>query len=153
MDEQFSLRRLVDREGCVMLVSGNVFWYYWKFDMDGAPFHTYDCDECLRKDASKMAGETGHPVSIYRTEVVHVDTGVLAEVDYDTYIKSDVWREKASAAKERALWRCQLCNKEGDYRTLHAHHRTYDRVGFEAPEDITVLCAGCHAKFHGKENG
>lgn len=70
---------------------------------------------------------------------------------YSEYIKSNAWREKALAAKERAGWHCQLCNKEGDKSTLHAHHRTYDRLGHELDADIIALCAECHAKFHGKD--
>jgi hypothetical protein len=27
---------------------------------------------------------------------------------------------------------------------LEVHHRTYTRLGFEIPEDITVLCDDCH---------
>jgi len=71
-------------------------------------------------------------------------------VNYHTYIKSLEWKERAGAAKEKAAWRCQLCNRHKDEITLHAHHRTYDRLGEELPEDITVLCADCHAKFHDK---
>ena len=68
-------------------------------------------------------------------------------VDYAEYIRSDKWKEKADAAKKHADYKCQLCNSDGK---LHAHHRTYERLGDELPEDITVLCAECHAKFHNK---
>ena len=71
-------------------------------------------------------------------------------IDYHQYIKSKVWKEKAVAAKERADYRCQICNIEGSDSTLHAHHRTYERLGAELPEDITGLCAGCHKTFHDK---
>lgn len=73
------------------------------------------------------------------------------ELDYHEYIKSPEWREKAEDAKHKAGWRCQLCNREGDSSTLHAHHRTYERLGEELPEDITILCSKCHAKFHDVE--
>ena len=69
--------------------------------------------------------------------------------DYKTYIRSDEWRDRATAAKERAGWRCQTCNVPDNQAVLHAHHRTYERLGNEEPNDITVLCAECHAKFHG----
>ena len=71
-------------------------------------------------------------------------------IDYHQYIKSGVWKEKAMDAKERADYRCQICNTAGNNSTLHAHHRTYERLGNERPEDITVLCAGCHETFHDK---
>ena len=33
------------------------------------------------------------------------------------------------------------------------HHRTYDNLGDEEPEDLVVLCRKCHATFHGKLAG
>ena len=66
---------------------------------------------------------------------------------YQEYLQSDHWKQFAADAKERAGNRCQLCNSDGE---LHTHHRTYDRLGEELPEDVVVLCADCHAKFHDK---
>lgn len=66
--------------------------------------------------------------------------------EYQAYINSPEWRAKADAAKARAGHRCQLCNRDGP---LDAHHRTYERFGGgELPEDLTVLCRGCHEHFH-----
>lgn len=76
---------------------------------------------------------------------------VKKPINYKEYIQSPEWKVKAKDAKVLAQWRCQLCNKEGDDYTLHAHHRTYERLGSELPGDITVLCSDCHAKYHGKD--
>ena len=70
------------------------------------------------------------------------------QVNYDEYIQSDSWIEFANAAKKRVKNRCQLCNVSADVIKLHAHHRTYARLGHEDCADITVLCADCHAKHH-----
>lgn len=75
-------------------------------------------------------------------------TRYRSNFDYYAYIRSEAWQEKAYDAKQRAGWRCQVCNARGP--RLDAHHRTYDRLGHELPEDITVLCSTCHAKFHDK---
>ena len=65
--------------------------------------------------------------------------------DYRAYIKnSPEWRTKADEIKDYFGNKCQLCNKNG---ILHAHHRTYKRVGEELPEDITVLCEKCHNEY------
>lgn len=64
--------------------------------------------------------------------------------DYYEYINSPEWRARADAAKERAKYRCQLCNSPD---RLEAHHRTYERLGNEWPEDITVLCHDCHERY------
>ena len=69
-------------------------------------------------------------------------------VDYHEYILSAEWRERAEAAKRAAGYRCQLCNSADGH--LHAHHRTYARLGHEEPSDVTVLCSRCHGLFHDK---
>ena len=68
--------------------------------------------------------------------------------NYHEYLLTPEWKAKADAAKEKAGHHCQLCNGDG---LLHAHHRTYERIGHEDETDIIVLCANCHAKFHNKQ--
>lgn len=63
---------------------------------------------------------------------------------YYEYLKSPAWKAKASAAKERADYRCEVCNSN---RRIEAHHRTYKNLGNEADGDITVLCHECHELF------
>ena len=71
-----------------------------------------------------------------------------ALVDYYTYIASPEWHAKAEAAKKRVGYRCQVCNIGRDEGAiLDAHHRTYERLGHERPEDITVLCRDCHELY------
>ncbi len=65
-------------------------------------------------------------------------------VDYKSYIRSERWKRKARAAKERALRQCQTCGRPEGVVKLQAHHRTYVRLGYEIPEDITELCDDCH---------
>lgn len=78
-------------------------------------------------------------------------------IDYYEYIKSPEWKLKADAAKERAGYRCQICNRPNTEISLNAHHRTYERLGNETPEDITVLCRDCHELYElnrkSKKNG
>jgi hypothetical protein len=70
------------------------------------------------------------------------------KVDYYDYIASPQWKVRADAAKARAFYRCQVCNRGRDEGArLDAHHRTYTRLGNERPEDITVLCHECHELF------
>lgn len=64
---------------------------------------------------------------------------------YQSYINSPGWEDRKSLALLRAQGRCQICNNPYN---LHAHHRTYSRLGIEQEEDITVLCRECHSVFH-----
>jgi hypothetical protein len=66
-------------------------------------------------------------------------------VDYASYLASDHWKGLRKQALERAEHRCQVCN--GSTR-IDVHHRTYERLGYERLEDLTVLCRGCHKLFH-----
>ncbi len=68
-------------------------------------------------------------------------------LDYYHYINSSEWRAKAEEAKARTNNRCQICNKSRAEVQLEAHHRTYERLGNELPEDITVLCRNCHQLY------
>jgi hypothetical protein len=70
--------------------------------------------------------------------------------NYYDYIKSPQWKRKADAAKKAAGYRCQVCNGK---KHLDAHHRTYERLGHERPEDITVLCRDCHQLYETNKKG
>lgn len=69
---------------------------------------------------------------------------------YQEYLTTDAWRRKSDFMKTRFGHRCQLCNRRGN---LNTHHRTYERVGAERVDDLTVLCRKCHERFHGWEDG
>lgn len=71
---------------------------------------------------------------------------VLSRAEYrEVYLRSEHWQRKRAAALEAAGYRCQVCNEN---QRLDVHHRTYERLGREAPGDLTVLCRRCHELFH-----
>ena len=72
----------------------------------------------------------------------------LRSMPYAEYLKTPEWREKRAAKIALVGGRCQVCN--ADTQPLEAHHRTYERRGYELPSDITVLCADCHSLYHHK---
>ena len=67
---------------------------------------------------------------------------------YIAYLASPQWRARADAAIARAGGRCQVCNVDRWFSRLNVHHRTYERLGRERPEDLIVLCRHCHDLFH-----
>ena len=72
----------------------------------------------------------------------------LKAMHYKTeYLQSRHWKRKRAAAVAYAGHRCQVCNAAG---RLDVHHRTYDNLGREPGNDLTVLCRNCHSTFHGK---
>lgn len=72
----------------------------------------------------------------------------LHTMSYPDYLQTEHWQQKREEAHERANGRCQVCNTTS---SLNVHHRTYIRRGYELPEDLIVLCKGCHQLFH--DNG
>ncbi len=75
----------------------------------------------------------------------------LGNMSYQEYLQSPEWKEKSQTAKHRTGYRCQLCNRKGNDKTLHTHHKTYERKFHELDSDLIVLCKKCHAKFHDVE--
>lgn len=71
-----------------------------------------------------------------------------ANVPYADYLQTAHWRSVRDQALRRAKWRCEQCQTK---RELQVHHRTYERLGQEAPGDLVVLCAGCHENEHPQE--
>lgn len=65
---------------------------------------------------------------------------------YKEYLQTPHWKRKREEKVRAAGRRCQLCNR--DSVSLNVHHRTYERLGEELDEDLTVLCRDCHSTFH-----
>jgi hypothetical protein len=65
---------------------------------------------------------------------------------YPTYMASDAWYESPARleALRSAGFRCRICNAHSSQLPLQAHHRTYERLGAELPDDLTALCKLCH---------
>lgn len=70
-----------------------------------------------------------------------------AQERYHSYLQSEYWQKVTHAVKQRADFRCQLCNSQ---HGLQAHHRTYEHRGNELEHlnDLTCLCSACHELFH-----
>lgn len=64
---------------------------------------------------------------------------------YAEYLLTEHWQYMRQRMLARARYACNFC---GCNRQLHVHHRTYERIGRERPEDLVVLCAECHSSVH-----
>jgi len=69
---------------------------------------------------------------------------------YQAYLASPAWKLVADTVKQRAGYKCQVCNSETD---LQAHHRTYEHRGREMEHlgDLICMCKRCHSIFHCRE--
>lgn len=65
---------------------------------------------------------------------------------YAAYLTTPQWKERRAQALRRARHKCSMCSRK---RGLETHHRTYERIGEELPEDLIVICRQCHGHHHG----
>ena len=72
-------------------------------------------------------------------------------VSYWDILGSPWWRARKAALIRYRGERCERCGvgRGGD---LQMHHRTYERIGRELPEDVELLCRRCHRLEHGIEH-
>lgn len=69
-------------------------------------------------------------------------------MNYQTYINSPEWKEKASRLKTGGV--CLVCKSNTN---LHVHHLSYENLGHETSNDLVVLCAIHHRKAHFSNTG
>lgn len=65
--------------------------------------------------------------------------------DYESYIASDTWRERARRIRERDDHRCQICGASDV--PLEVHHLSYDRLYHERDDDLMTVCHECHERI------
>ena len=73
----------------------------------------------------------------------------IAKQRYEKYLTSGHWQIFSyNIRKQRKV--CERCgcgpkNSFARYKQhLHVHHKTYERLGHELPDDVELLCFACH---------
>ena len=64
-------------------------------------------------------------------------------------MESEMWRRKREYILKRSNGNCERCGK----KAYNVHHKTYERVGYERPEDLMAVCKSCHGKEHSENPG
>ncbi len=78
----------------------------------------------------------------------HFNLGIGKPFQYQAYILSPKWKLIRRMKLDQAGYCCELCFASD--KILHVHHKTYRHLANEAFNELIVLCADCHAKFHDK---
>jgi hypothetical protein len=72
----------------------------------------------------------------------------------EVYLRSPHWRSIRLWALDRAGHRCQATEVRGrrceETRRLDVHHRTYDHLHEEHPDDVLVVCRAHHEALDGR---
>ena len=79
-------------------------------------------------------------------------TKFINGINADEYYKSEQWKLLRDLCFQMVGYVCQRCGHPGrqlgGFKTLQAHHNTYDRFGCEELEDLECVCVQCHRKIH-----
>lgn len=70
----------------------------------------------------------------------------MSSATYQEHLASVDWQAIRADVLQRAGYRCKQC---GSPYGLQVHHRTYERLGREQPDDLICLCRDCHRRAHG----
>lgn len=62
------------------------------------------------------------------------------------FYASPYWHQHSAAVRREWNYSCALNARHPG--PVEVHHRTYERVGHEAPLDCVPLCEECHERFH-----
>ncbi len=65
---------------------------------------------------------------------------------YQAYLDGPIWETIRLIILDRDDFTCQKCKKT---RATQVHHRTYDRIYNEHPDDLISVCGSCHREIHG----
>lgn len=71
----------------------------------------------------------------------------LRQLTYKEYLQTIEWRVRRGLALKRAGYCCEQ-PKCGRRTQLQVHHRTYDHIGEELAEELSVVCEPCHDRYH-----
>lgn len=121
--------------GCFVLVFGTLAT--WLIQQSGWP----PAAKLLRSARGLLRIRTGSYVSDDDWDAIDSRYGT----EYIAYLQSPEWKERRALLLQKYHHRCQVCN---GVQQLQLHHRTYERLGNEHMEDLTVLCRECHTAFH-----
>jgi 5-methylcytosine-specific restriction endonuclease McrA len=106
------------------------------------------CKACHIRELAEIRAEEARK-SAEQKKVRREEVQRMKDLPYTEYLKTAHWKVMSSWARQCAHYRCETC---GSQKKLHVHHNTYDRLGEESLQDLTVLCEACHQKRHGKVN-
>ncbi len=63
---------------------------------------------------------------------------------YSQYLLCDDWKAMRQRVFARDGFKCSVCAGPAE----QVHHLTYERVGYEALEDLVSICKDCHDAVH-----
>jgi hypothetical protein len=103
----------------------------------GMPYHV--CVECRADDLERIA-----QAERQRAERLKALPPQPRNAEYDAHLASPEWRRFADEQRVLARYRCERNGCGFLSQEVEVHHIHYRTLGKERPEDVLVLCPGCH---------
>jgi hypothetical protein len=94
--------------------------------------------------AHHVPGAWAQIAEVIAEECVFFGSSNNPGLSYQDYLRSPEWAATRAEAIERGGGKCAVCSSTDE---LQVHHNTYDRLGYEDPTDLVVLCDQCHELF------
>ena len=70
--------------------------------------------------------------------------------DYTLHLLSRRWWHMRRYLLAWNNWACQVCGAQ--LCRFHVHHIDYDRLGYERPCDLVLVCTACHRSAHTRDD-
>lgn len=107
---------------------------------------TFDLSESKKwsQDLIKIKYNLELKIKDYRIKFKKKSNAWNIEKWYYGYLESNIWKRKRDWILNKNDFKCERCGDKAKF----VHHKTYDRVGYEKPEDLMTVCLSCHGKEH-----
>ena len=103
---------------------------------------------CARPEPSLSFSRVGYRLfPRLSRRIIHQN--MTRKARYTAWIRTDEWKELATACKARDGWACTRC---GATERLAAHHTLYPRdIRNTTLNHLITVCHKCHEKIHGRK--
>ncbi len=108
------------------------------------PFFNFDKVDVFSQKRRKILYHLQLKIKDYRIKFKKESNAWNIQKWYYGYLESRMWKNKRDWILKKNNYKCERCGKEAKF----IHHKTYERVGYEKPEDLMAVCLSCHGKEH-----
>lgn len=114
------------------------------FTLEELPFYNGEREKIYNQACTKTHRKYNLLVKEIRLKHKKDSNAWNIEQWYYGYLASNMWAKKRAWVFKRSENKCERCGNDAEF----VHHKTYDRVGYEEPEDLMAVCKSCHGKEH-----
>lgn len=119
------------------------------FELDQLDFYDDTQERLYNQELHKVRKHFRERQESIRLEEKKASNAWTIQKWYQGYLESNMWKRKRAWVFDRSKGKCERCGKQA----VQVHHKTYDRLGYEEPQDLMAVCMSCHGKEHSENPG